>query len=154
MSQETGEVTPAIHRKLAVQLFNRVWELMEKPERTAAENDEMLHAAHASRYHWGQIGEPLHFSRGEWQISRVYCILKRIEPALFHARKTLAICEENNIGDFDLAYAYEAMARAYALDGNYSESQHYLNLAKTASEQIKDEDDKKHFLSDLASVLG
>jgi len=39
-------------RKLAVELFNRAWELMRRAERTAAEDDELLHVAHASRYHW------------------------------------------------------------------------------------------------------
>ena len=34
---------------------------MEMPDRTAEQTDEMIHAAHASRYHWGddrQAGEP------------------------------------------------------------------------------------------------
>jgi hypothetical protein len=29
----------------------RVWDLLEKPDRSAADDDEMLHGAHASRYH-------------------------------------------------------------------------------------------------------
>ena len=42
----------------------------------------MLHAAHASRFHWGEVGEPVNFARGEWQISRVYAVLGRPEPAI------------------------------------------------------------------------
>ena len=62
-------------RRLAADLFNHTWTLMERVDRTAAQDDEMLHCAHASRYHWGEVGEPANFARGEWQCSRVYSVL-------------------------------------------------------------------------------
>ena len=37
-------------------IFNQTWTLMEKPDRTREDDDEMLHAAHASRYHWARSG--------------------------------------------------------------------------------------------------
>jgi len=49
------------------------------------------------------------------------------EPALCHAKRYLEICEESNIGDFDLAYAYEAMARAYAVAGESPEAEKYIS---------------------------
>jgi hypothetical protein len=48
-----AEIGPETHRRLAADLFNRVWELLEMPVRTREQDDEMVHAAHASRYHWG-----------------------------------------------------------------------------------------------------
>ena len=41
---------------------------------TREDDDRMLHAAHASRFHWGEAPEcrPENLARGEWQISRVY----------------------------------------------------------------------------------
>ncbi len=56
------EIDPATRRTLAVELFNHVWTLLEKPDRTSAQDDEMLHAAHASRYHWGEIGESVNLA--------------------------------------------------------------------------------------------
>src|SRR5687768_5218269 len=56
MTDSSQVVDAATHRKLAVALFNNVWGLMEKPNRTLAESDAMLHAAHASRWHWEQCG--------------------------------------------------------------------------------------------------
>ena len=100
------------HRQLAVDLFNHTWTLLETTDRTPMQDDEMLHAAHASRHHWGVVGEPVNFARGEWQCSRVYAVLGRAEPALWHGRRCLAICEEHGIGDFDVAFAWEAIARA------------------------------------------
>ena len=60
------------------------------------DDDRMLHAAHASRYHWGEAPEcePANLARGEWQISRVYMVLGRAEPAIWHAQRCLEHCEE------------------------------------------------------------
>ena len=53
-------------------------------------------------------------ARGEWQCSRVYAVLGRAEPALWHARRCVELDEAGAEGreDWDLAAAYEAMARA------------------------------------------
>src|SRR3989442_1003499 len=89
------------HRKMAAGLFNEVWRLLEK-KRTPAEDDRMIHAAHASRYHWGEVGTPVNLAIGEWQISHVYAVLDRPEPATYHAVRSLAMCKENGIDDFPL----------------------------------------------------
>lgn len=41
------------HKKMAVELFNATWDLMDKKDRTKEDNDAMIHSAHASRYHCG-----------------------------------------------------------------------------------------------------
>jgi hypothetical protein len=141
-----------LHKKLAIDLFNLTWSLLDKKDRTPEENDKMIHAAHASRFHWGEIGTPLEFERGEWQISRVYSILKRSEPALYHAKRCLEICEKNSIGDFDIAFAYEALARANAVAGQKAQCEENLKLAREAGQQIKKEEDKNYFLSELKTI--
>jgi hypothetical protein len=150
----TEEKTPSKeeHKNFAINLFNLTWSLLDKKDRTREEDDKMIHAAHASRYHWGEIGTPLEFERGEWQISRVYSVLKRSEPALFHAKRCLDICKENNIGDFDIAFAYEAMARALSITGDKAECQKHLQLATEAGEKIEKKEDKDYFLSELKTI--
>ena len=140
------------HRKFAVDLFNLVWDLLDRGERTKEEDDRMLHAAHASRFHWGEIGTPLEFERGEWQISRVYAVLNRPQAAIYHAQRCLDICTANQIGDFDIAFAYEALARAYATAGESEKSREYTRLAEQASEQIEDEGNREYFSSELRTV--
>jgi len=103
------------------------------------ENDKMVHAAHASRFHWGKIGTPLEFERGEWQISQVYAVLNRPQAALYHAERCLAICPENEIADSDIAFAYEALARAYAMASEAGKSQEHASLAKQAAQGIEEE---------------
>ena len=140
------------HRQLAVDLFNHTWELLDKADRTQADVDEMIHAAHASRYHWSQAGTALHLARGEWQISRVYSVLKRGEPALYHARRSLEICRDNGFGDFDLAFAFEAQARAASIAGDRQAAAEYHLLAKEAGEQIAEQDDKDYFSAELETI--
>jgi len=124
-----------MHEKLAKVCFNKTWELLEKEDRNAEEDIEMIHTVHASRYHWGVLvaneqGTPLNLQRGEWQIARVYTVLEREEPALYHAKLCLKITQNNNIGDFDLAFAHEALARASALAGDKENYEKQLKLAK------------------------
>ena len=140
------------HKKFGVDLYNKTWEFIDKEKRSQAEIDIMIHAAHASRYHWGEFGEPVNFARGEWQISRVYSILKMSESALFHAKRCLDICKENEIGDFDLAFAYEALARAYSIINEDEEFKKYYHLAEEAGDKIKLMQDKDYFFSELKNI--
>ena len=143
---------PLDHRQIAVDLFNHVWTLMEAAGRTTAQNDEMLHAAHASRYHWGLVGKPVNLARGEWQCSRVYAMLGRGEPAIHHGRRCLELCQAEGIGDFDLAFAYEALARAHLVAGDSHAADRYRSLASQAGTDIADDEDRTHFEEQLASI--
>jgi hypothetical protein len=143
---------PVDHRGLGVSLFNHVWTLLEVGSRTREQNDEMLHAAHASRHHWGVVGAPVNLARGEWQCSRVYSVLGRAEPAIHHGRRCLEICVEHGIGDFDLAFAYEALTRGYAVGGDAVEAGRHRALAEECRAAIADPDDRDHFDEQLATV--
>jgi hypothetical protein len=148
MSEDT-----ASHRKMGIELFNDTWELLDKPQRTRQEDDRMIHAAHASRFHWEKAGgTAVNLARGEWQISRVYAVLGRAEPARFHAQRCLDHCQENGIGDFDLAFAYEALARAAAVGGEVAEKSKYLALAQEAVQHIADPDDRDVVVHDLETI--
>ena len=146
-------IDQAARRQLAVDLFNHVWTLLDTDPRTPAQDVEMIHAAHASRHHWGEVGTPVNVARGEWQISRVYATLGRGEPALFHAQRCLDACTEHGIGDFDLAYAHEAMARAYRVLGDQAESTAHAEEARRATAGIADPEDREHAMEDIAELL-
>ena len=139
------------HKKFAIDIFNAIWQLLGKSDRTPDENEKMLQMAYASCYHWGEVGTALNQARGEWMISHVNIILERPQAALYHAKRSLAICEENKYGDFDLAYAYEGMARASALNHDSDNFKKYHFLAEEAARQIKGEEDRKIFDGDLIS---
>jgi len=142
----------ATERQVAVDLFNHVWTLLETPDRTPMQDDEMLHAAHASRHHWGNVGKPVNLARGEWQCSRVYAVLGRPEPALWHGRRCVALCEEHGIADFDIAFGWEAIARAQSVAGDRLAAAEAMDRARALSAGIAEEEDRELLLSDLATI--
>jgi hypothetical protein len=141
-------------RHQAVGLFNHVWTLIETPDRTPEQDDEMIHAAHASRHHWAAAGTGANLARGEWQISRVYVTLGRGEPALYHASRCLAYCEASpdDIADWDIPYAHEALARAHMTAGNDAEAKRQAERARELAAQVADKDDREHLEEDLATL--
>ena len=125
---------------------------------TREDDERMLHAAHASAFHWAEAPEcePKNRVRSEWQVSRVYAVLGRAEPALFHAQRCLAICEADpeDMEDWDLPFAYEALARAYALAGGVDEARRHREKASDLAKRLSDPDDRKHLDEALATLPG
>ena len=154
MNTKAETVDPETHRRLGVDLFNKAWTLMEKSNRTPEDDDELIHCAHASAYHWLQVGTQANRARSEWQCSRVYAILGRAEPALHHAQRCLEICEAapDALEEWDLPFAYEALARAHAVAGNAAETSRYLELGRAGAAVIADEDDRALLDADLATI--
>jgi hypothetical protein len=144
------------HRSLGVALYNSSWALLEKPDRTTDEEDELLHHAHTSAYHWLKAPEcePKNRARAEWLCSRVYSVLGRAEPALHHARRSLELCEQHtdNVEDWDLAFAYEALARASRVAGLRDEARGYEQRGRELADQIADPEDKEIVLKDYATL--
>ena len=152
------EMDGATHRQLGVDLFNSTWTLIEKPDRSALETDEMVHRAHASRWHWARAAgtKPVNLARGEWLCSRVYATLGRAEPALWHARRCVEIVESIGEDDgresWDPAGAYEAMARASYVGGDSASGALWKAKAREALAAIEDADDRQPIEGDLATL--
>ena len=151
------ELDAATQRQLGVDLYNSTWVLLEKADRTPAETDEMIHRAHASRWHWARVGTDVNLARGEWLCSRVYAILGRGEPALWHARRCVEINEAlpaDARESWDLPAAFEAMARASVVAGDSASGALWKAKATTALEDIPDADDRMPIEQDLATLPG
>jgi hypothetical protein len=149
MEEEKTYTLRAAHKHFALALNQVVWGLLEKTNRTIDDNDLMMQAAYASCYHWREMGTAVNQQRGQWLISHVFSVLGRGEPALYHARKCIDITNTAHLTGFDLAYAFEALARAYAVVGEKSECDKNMMLAEKAGEQIEDKDDRTWFFKDL-----
>jgi hypothetical protein len=143
------------HRQLGVDLYNDVWRLLEK-ERTPEEDVELLHQAHASAYHWLKAPEcePKNRARSEWLCSRAYAILGLPDASLRHARASLAIAEANpdSMDEFDLPFAYEALARAHRLGGAEDDAKRYERLAREHGASMSDPEDREHLEEALATI--
>ena len=93
-------------------------------------------------------------ARGEWICSRAYAVLGRAEPALHHAERCLAIVEANpdNMEEFDLPFAYEALARAHLVGGDEGEAARYERLARETGAAMTDAEDLEHFEEALSTL--
>lgn len=143
---------PAMERKLAVDLFNHVWSLLDLDVRTAEQDEAMVHAAHASRWHWGHAGGPAEWAVGEWQCSRVYAVLGRGEPAVHHARRCLQLSTEHRIGGYLPASAHEGMARALGVHGESDAAEWHRLEAVRLCALIEDADDRAVVEAQIASL--
>lgn len=148
------ELTPELHRALGAGLYNRCWDLMEVEDRTQDQDDELIATAHASAYHWRQVGHTANQSRGHWMCSRVYAVLGRGEPAVYHARRCVEIVEGGGEGfeDWDAPGAYEAMARALAVAGDLRGAAEWKARAKAGADAIAGAEDRSVIEGDLATL--
>lgn len=147
----------ATHRQLGKDLFNHTWTLIEKADRTPAENDEMVHATHASSFHWSRGGATLaNAARGQWQIARVYSTLGRGEAALWHGNRCLelveAAIEAGVADDWDMPAALEGLARAQAVAGDRAAATETRARARAALDGIADPEDRQIIEQDLEST--
>jgi pentatricopeptide repeat protein len=139
------------HKEFAKSTNGRIWELLDKENRTQLEDDELLYAVFASCYHWLKVGTGLHQQRGEYLISMVYVSLGVPQQALTHAKKCWELTEQHGdeMKNFDIAFAYECLARAYAMNGDVETGRRYYALAREAGEKIRDPADREIFDQDL-----
>jgi hypothetical protein len=136
--------------QLAKSTFNEIWNYIDRlPSLKAWEKEMMIAVAHASRYFWGLVGEPLNFQRGEWILSHVYTLIGRSETALHHAQQCWDLTEKEKLQDIDLAFAYEGLARAYALSNNEKKAKETFIQAKKAADSIHKKEDQDYFLEEL-----
>ncbi len=148
------EPTPdtADERALASRLFNEVWTLLEREERTPAEADLMVHTAHASRFHWEAVGTEQHRAIGEWQVSRVYATLGRSEPALHHAHASVAHAAAEGVEPWVAASAQEGLARALAVAGDLEAARSAREVAQALADAIDDPEDREIVVADIDSL--
>src|SRR5687768_17517586 len=132
------------HRWFAVELNNVAWELVEARERSTADAERMIHAAHGSCFHWLQVGDLLNHLRAQCLVATAYLKAGITEAAVRHATRCLELSRE--AGDtqsaFDRATAYGCAAAAFAAAGRIDEARVQYQLALAAAEQFDDPDDR------------
>ncbi|WP_436531445.1 MerR family transcriptional regulator [Actinoplanes sp. HUAS TT8] len=150
----TQPPTPNVtdERELARTLFNQTWTLIEKESRTPGEDERMIHMAHASRFHWENVGDDQNRAIGEWQCSRVYATLGRGEPALYHARRCLAYADRPGAETWLIASAHEGLARAQAVAGDLEAARDSRSQALALAETVADPEDRKVVLADIDTL--
>ena len=131
------------HNFFSAHCFNIAWELIDKPERTPEETEQMIQRTMASLWHWAQRPDcsPTNLSIGYWQTARVYALAGEAANARKYAGLCLNITPTDDA--FCLGYAHEATARAEALAGNQELANEHLSKARDCAEQVTDTENQK-----------
>ena len=150
MAEQREPTDPETHRALAVEANNSTWELIDLPERTPVQTEDMLRRAYAAAYHWDRAARrtPENGARADWLLAKVLLLAGRPAGSLLHAERCLAACEDAGLADFDLAYAHEARARALRVLGRDDEAATAWAAAKAVP--IAEDDDREMLERDLA----
>ncbi|WP_449538715.1 hypothetical protein [Ferdinandcohnia sp. Marseille-Q9671] len=143
------------HKQVASECFNKVWDLLDMPNRTEKEAEEMVHLCHTSFWHWSQAKEHTeqNLSIGYWQLSRVYAVVGNGEQALYYANRCIEVSIKAELAPFYIAYAYEAQARAYIVLDRKKLAEDSIVLVKKHTEQVIVEDSKNLLVAELAELL-
>jgi hypothetical protein len=142
---------PHDHRQMAKDLWNRTWELLEKPDKTEDEIAELSEAAHASRWHWRKAGTGVHAQRGEWMLARMWCEIGVPAAAAWHLKRTEALTEANkgDLLDFDFAFVIALRARVAAVSGDLKVAEAEFAAAQAACARLRDPEDRGEFARQL-----
>jgi len=141
-------------RRVAVALFNRVWDLLDAGEgRSADATAEMIDAAHASRFLWRRIGGLEQAIVGEWQISRTYAAAGLGREAIRHAQSSLELLESDpDSPDWLAASVHEGRARAYLSADERPAAVLAHSAAQAALADIADPEDRALIAEQLAEL--
>ncbi len=152
MSDQPGFDIQQAHRHFSARCFNAIWALIDKPERSADDDERMIHLAHASLWHWSQRSDcsDRNLSVGYWMASRVFALVGEAD----NARKYARLCRQvTRPGEpFYLGYASEAMARAEQAAGNEEMAARYLAEAWRYADQVTDAEEKQMLVNDLKAL--
>lgn len=152
MTAGQGYIEAAAIRREASRLFNRVWELLDTRGRSSEQDAEMIRAAIASRTLWGLVGGPREACIGEWQTARVYETLREGRLAGPHADAAVTLAEREELGEFLVASAHEAAARAATVAGNAEDFAEHHAASAEAGERITDPEERAIWRSDFDSL--
>jgi hypothetical protein len=154
MGDTAGFDTETAHRHFSADCFNRVWGLLDKPNRTPPEDQSMIELCLASLWHWTERDDctETNMSIGYWQASRVYATVGLADEARRYGRLCLEASKGPDSPPFYLGYAYEALARAEAVAGNVDKSRGHLAESRRIAEGLPNREARKQLLADLDAL--
>jgi hypothetical protein len=140
------------HRYFAVHCFNAAWDLIEKPDRTADDDRQMIALSQASLFHW--LNRPdltdRNLSIGYWQLSRVHVLAGWPEQARLYA--DLSLEHSGGLQPFHRAFAHEARARAAFALGEEALGAEHLSAAQALAREVDDPGDRALLEADLQTL--
>lgn len=134
------------HKGFAVECNNRAWRLAEQTSRAPAEDEEMLHCAHAAALHWGKVGTELHQVRATMLLGQVHALAGDGKRALHYAREAFAyVTAHDETPAWELAFAHAVLANAAAANDERSLHTTHYARAKALGAALTDDEERAIF---------
>jgi hypothetical protein len=128
---KASEEIAAYHRRFAAASNNRAWDLSVRI-RSAAEDQEMLDAAHAAAWHWKQVGTELHRMRATMLLAEVHALLGFGSSALAYAEEMRSYLLGIQSPDWEVAFVHVVHAHAASAAGDSEKHRASYGLAVAA----------------------
>jgi hypothetical protein len=140
-------------RSIAIQQFNRCWEILDQAERTEADLRELLQAAFTSRYHWLQVGNERNWIISDWMVSRALAYNACGDLALNFAKRANEAAWASEQPDWLRASAAEGILRAVIALGDTTEIDGWKLRAQELVEDISIPEEKSVISKQLGETL-
>ena len=139
-------------KRFAVACNNRAWELVERADRTPSEVHEMLHAAHASAWHWARVGTALNEARANMLLGLAHALVGEGALGLRYAMLAFNYFNEHEAPDWEQAFAHATLAAAGRSAGNSALHAEHWGEADRLGRAIADEQDRDIFMRSFAQI--
>jgi hypothetical protein len=147
------EDEPKWRRRLGAGANNRAWTLSEMPSRTPAEDEEMLHAAHAAAHLWSTVGNERNAASAHLLLGQVHALLgNAILAERFASSARGFFLSGGNSAPWELAIAHAVAANAAHCSGNSVAHQREYAAAQRAVEAITNAKEREIVLATLRVV--
>jgi hypothetical protein len=145
------EDATAWHRRFAAASNNRAWDLSVQ-NRSAAEDQEMLNAAHASAWHWQKAGTELNRMRATILLAEVHSLLGYGQSALAYAEEMREYFLRVGAPDWETAFVHVVHAHASSAAGEAVKHRASYESAVAALGNISSEKERHIVASTFSHV--
>ncbi len=148
---KSPEEAAAWHRRFAAASNNRAWDLSVQA-RSAAEDEEMLQAAHASAWHWVKVGTELNRMRATMLLAEVHALLGFGKPALRYAEEMREYFLRVGAPDWETAFVHVVHAHAASAAGAAAAHRVSYESAVAAIQAVSNEEERRIVASTFSHV--
>jgi len=139
----TPEETAIWQRRLAGQANNRAWALTEAASRTPAQDQEMLHAAHAAMHFWGIVGNESQRSHAAQLLAHVHALLGLAGSATRYLAASQPVFLSGTAQPWEVALAHAVAANVAAANHDAVAHTSHYETAHSLTAQLPDPEDRK-----------
>ena len=138
----TADEVALWQKRLAGQANNRAWTLAEQLSRSAAEDDEMLQAAHAAMYFWAIVGDASQQAHAAQLLGHVYGLLNQPKEALRYLSRSEPLFFAESAETWERALAYVVAANVAAAKADLVTYQVHFDRATEEMAQLASDDER------------